>query len=81
MDGTNTVQMILDLLAKKYGENHRTAITADMGIVLSTFLSLKLIIFKKGEFPTMDGITMPLNVNWSSSLHLCTEFKKYSACS
>ena len=61
MDGTNTVQMILDLLAKKYGENHRTAITADMGIVLSTFLSLKLIIFKKGEFPTMDGITMPLN--------------------
>ena len=39
--------MILDLLAKKYGENHRTAITADMGIVLSTFLSLKLIIFKK----------------------------------
>ena len=61
MDGTNTVQMILDLLAKKYGENHRTAITADMGRVLSTFLSLKLIIFKKGEFPTMDGITMPLN--------------------
>ena len=41
MDGTNTVQMILDLLAKKLRQKIiATAITTDMGIVLSIFFNV-----------------------------------------